>query len=135
MSQQWKKWQRQFPWLKGTPERARCSQCPNFECPVYQRCQLTQHEKSKTHLSAGGSSCPTSTEFDQVINERCKGTSLRRSHRGPHQSAKMLWCLSEAVKDLVKKQVRQGILSASISQDSQGSTIGVRLCVVALHRV
>ena len=130
----WKKWKREFRWLRGTPKSAKCSQCPRFSCAIGQRCQLVQHEKSKLHLSSGDSACPTVQQFSQLIDERAKGISLRSSEQGSFKSLKMLWCLDEAVKDLVKQRVRTGLVSASVSQDGQGASIGVRLCLVTSKR-
>ena len=42
----------------------------------------------------------------------------------------MMWCANEAIKDLIKKRV-QRCITASISQDGQGATLGVRMCVIS----
>lgn len=130
----WKKWKRLFRWLRGTPERARCSLCSTFECVVYQKGQLQQHERSLQHRSSGNLSAPPVSDFDQLIEERRKGTSFRKSKLGAHKAIKILWCLNEGVKELVKQRIRHGLITASISQDGQGAAVGARLCVVTKSR-
>ena len=131
---QWKKWQRQFDWLQGGPTCAKCRHCRDFESVIYQRSQLLQHEKSKVHRTAGACTCPSETEFGQMIDERFAGTSLRKSKLGPHKSLKMLWCTHEAIKDITKARVNRGLISASISQDGQGAGLGIRACLVTSER-
>ena len=75
----WKRWCRQFRWLRGCPGNAKCSTCPSYECNVYMRSQLMSHERSKLHTSKGASACPDVKEFGQIIQERQNGVSLRRS--------------------------------------------------------
>ena len=82
------------------------------------------------HLSKG-SSCPSISDFEKIISERMKGTSLRKSCLGPFKALKMLWCANEAVKDLIKKRMKH-MITASISQDGQGATVGVRMCIISL---
>lgn len=101
---------------------------------MYQKGQLLQHERSLQHSSSGKLSAPSVSDFDQLIDERRKGTSFRKSKLGPHKAIKMLWCLNESVKDVVKQRIRHGLLTASISQDGQGATVGARLCVVTKSR-
>ena len=130
----WKKWQRQFRWLSGTQKRARCTQCPAFDWAVYQKGQLTQHQNSKLHLSNGQFACPSVSDFAQLVKERMTGISLRKSKLGPYKSLNMLWCLNEGVKDLVKQRCNGGLITASVSQDGQGASVGARLCIVTRHR-
>ena len=126
----WKQWCRDFAWLRGKPQLAKCAFCRDFACESPKRSQLTQHEKSKLHL-ARGSSCPSTNDFEKMISERMSGTSLRKSSLGSFKTLKMLWCANEAVKDLIKKRIKH-MITASISQDGQGATVGVRMCIVSL---
>lgn len=128
----WKKFQQQFPWLLGNPRRGKCTFCIDWSCEVTQKWQLVQHERSKLHLSKG-SACPTVSEFQKMISERNDGTSLRKSSAGSFKTLKMLWCTHEAVKDIIKKRM-QKVITASITQDGQGATIGVRMCVISKGR-
>lgn len=131
---QWETWQRQFDWLQGGPTCAKCRHCRDFESVIYQRSQLLQHENSKVHRTAGACTCPSETEFGQMIDERFAGTSLRKSKLGPHKSLKMLWCMHEAIKDITKARVNRGLISAFISQDGQGAGLGIRACLVTSER-
>ena len=126
----WKHLCKDFAWLRGTPKLAKCAFCRSFACASPKRSQLSQHEKSKLHLSKG-SSCPSINDFEKVISERMKGTSLRKSTLGHFKALKMLCCCNEAVKDLIKKRINH-MITASISQDGQGATIGVRMCIISL---
>lgn len=128
---QWKRWKRQFPWLLGSRRLARCAECPNFKCKEPQKSQLVQHERGRGHGPARGS--PSAEVFSQLLSERLQQVSLRKSKAGSHQSLKMLWCCSEACKDIMKERVRRG-LTSSICQDGQGTTLSVRLCTVSRHR-
>ena len=62
------------------------------------RSQLQQHAQSKCHITKGEGGCPSSTEFGRMLDERCQGTSLRRSEFGSFKASKMLWCASEVSK-------------------------------------
>lgn len=128
-NQRWKRWQREFPWLVGKFPNAKCTCCVGWRCQAWQRWQLVQHETSKMHR-AKGSCSPSVAEFQTMFQERVDGTSLRQSSAGSFRSLKMLWCTSEAIKDLIKKRIRK-VITASISQDGQGSTVGIRMCVVS----
>ena len=128
----WKKWRRQFVWLSGSSKRAKCTSCRDWSCEVLQRWQLVQHENSKLHQSKGFN-CPNVKEFEKMLAERADGTSLRKSSAGPFQTAKMLWCCNEAVKDHIKKMMKTAI-TASVSQDGQGAAVGIRMCVVGPGR-
>lgn len=79
---------------------------------------------------AQGSCSPSLTEFQTMVQERSDGTSLRKSSAGFFKSLKMLWCANEAVKDLIKKRISK-VVTASITQDGQGATVGIRMCVVS----
>ena len=127
----WKRWRRKFDWLRGSPRRARCALCPDFLCHAWKKSLLIQHERSKLHASsAGRSCCPSSAAFENMVAERRKGTSLRKSREGPFKTVKMLWCANEAVKEVLKTKI-QRCITASISQDGQGASLGVRMCVVS----
>ena len=89
-----------------------------------------QHAQSKGHMTSGASSCPSASDFGMMIDERFRGTSLRKSKLGPHKSLKMMWCAHEAIKDLTKARANRGLISASVSQDGQGTGLGVRACFV-----
>lgn len=131
--QQWKRWSRQFPWLRGNHRSARCAWCLDFRCKSPQKSQLLQHERGKLHAAAG-STCPTAEQFISCIDERMKtNVSLRRSSAGSHKSIKLMWCLSEALKDITKQRIRSGLTSA-ITQDGQGSSLGIRLSTVSHER-
>ena len=130
--EQWKRWTRQFPWLRGTRRSARCAQCPNFKCKDPQKSQLAQHEKGRGHGSSDKGS-PSTEAFSNLIDERLKQVSLRKAKAGPHQSIKMMWCCNEALKNVVKQRIRNG-LTSSITQDGQGTTLTVRLCTVSRQR-
>eukprot|EP00435_Cladocopium_sp_Y103_P018431 s316_g4.t1 len=134
-AKQWKRWCRQFEWLRGRPGHARCSVCPGYECDdVYMRSQLQQHAQSKCHLTRGQGGCPSAAEFNRLLDERCQGTSLRRSEFGAFKASKLLWCLSESVKEELKARMAHGLLTASISQDGQGAGLGIRACIVSTDR-
>ena len=77
-----------------------------------------------------GQTCPSTSDFEKVLSERMKVTSLRRSSLGPHKAVKILWCANEATKDLLKSRMKKGTVTASVSQDAQGATVGVRMCFV-----
>lgn len=125
----WKRWCRQFLWLRGSYKVAKCATCSDFSCKVPKKSQLAQHEKCKVHL-AKGQMCPSASDFDKMLSERMQGTSLRKSSFGSFKATKMLFCLNEAVKDLLKKRVKK-LITASISQDGQGATVGIRMCLVS----
>ena len=130
----WKRWCRTFHWLRGTPKRSRCSLCPGFESKVWKKSQLIQHERSKLHSSAAGRCCcPDAEAFRQLFCERNSGTSLRKSKHGLSKSVKLMWVANEAIKDLVKTRV-QRCLTASLSQDGQGSSLGVRMTLVSFGK-
>ena len=130
----WKRWCRQFRWLRGCPGNAKCSTCPSYECNVYMRSQLMSHERSKLHTSKGASACPDVKEFGQIIQERQNGVSLRRSEHGPQKAIKMLWCTSESIKEILKTRMSHGLVTASISQDGQGAGLGVRACIISCQQ-
>ena len=125
----WKKWKREFPWLWGKFPKAKCTSCIGWSCQAWQWWQLVQHEASKMHR-AKGSFSPSAAEFKTMLQERSDGTSLRKSSSGSSKSLKMLWCVNEAVKDLIKKRTSK-VITASITQDGQGATVGIRMCVVS----
>lgn len=130
----WKRWCREFDWLRGCPKHAKCSVCPGYDCEVYMRSQLQQHAQSKCHITKGEGGCPSSTEFGRMLDERCQGTSLRRSEFGSFKASKMLWCASESVKEVLKSRLAHGLITASISQDGQGAGLGIRACIVSTDR-
>ena len=130
----WKRWCRTFHWLRGTPKRTRCSLCPGFHSKVWKKSQLIQHERSKVHsTSAGRCCCPDAEAFRQMFHERSNGTSLRQSKHGLSKSVKLMWVSNEAIKEIVKTRV-QRCLTASLSQDAQGSSLGVRMTVVSFAK-
>ncbi|CAL1163458.1 unnamed protein product [Cladocopium goreaui] len=130
----WKRWCRTFHWLRGTPKRSRCSLCPGFQSKVWKKSQLIQHERSKVHsTSAGRCCCPDAEAFRQMFDERNNGTSLRKSKHGLSKSVKLMWVSNEAIKEIVKARV-QRCLTASLSQDGQGSSLGVRMTVVSFAK-
>ena len=130
----WKRWCRTFHWLRGTPKRTRCSLCPGFHSKVWKKSQLIQHERSKVHsTSAGRCCCPDAEAFRQMFHERSNGTSLRQSKHGLSKSVKLMWVSNEAIKEIIKTRV-QRCLTASLSQDAQGSSLGVRMTVVSFAK-
>lgn len=110
----WKRWQKKFDWLRGIPERSKCALCPDFQTKIWKKSQLIQHEQGKKHsLAAGRSCCPDEGSFGKVLSERINGISLRKSSAGRYKTIKMMWCMNEAVKNIVKKRALHNCIHQS----------------------
>lgn len=112
--------------------------CNDFRCTQPTAKKLQQHAASKKHClnssgDAGSASAPSRTEFQNVIDELLKGTSLRRSSLGAEKGKKMLWCLDQAVIDTFLTRAKT-LTTAAVSQDAQGALLSVRASFVNKSR-
>ena len=130
--EQWKRWSKQFRWLRGSHKAAKCAVCADFCCRNPQKSQLLQHEKGRRH-AASGSGTPSRETFLKMLDERQKHVSLRKASAGRSKTLKMMWCTNEAIKDIFKLRIRKGV-TGSITQDGQGATLSVRMCSISRHR-
>jgi hypothetical protein len=76
---------------------------------------------------------PSPDEFVEFAKERLGGESARGSKFGPKRAAKMMFCIDEAILDEHRRDM-QGPLTACVSQDARGTTLSVRVSVVARRR-
>ena len=131
------KWLQRFPWVRFSADgAARCSKC-DYVTKSPTSFKLNQHEKSLAHLSktTGNSDkpslrgAPSVGQFQEFVEEKHKGMSARGSGFGQKKSAKMLWCINEAILERWRRRFKNAMCSC-VTQDVRQTTLSVRFSAV-----
>lgn len=132
------KWLKQFDWLvlkqqDDGSERPFCKTCQKL---LFQNAAagvnvttLLRHQESVGHKGPGQSSVhvPPVQDFLTCLDNRASKQSFRSSSMGRAKEWKLSWCLAEACKAAIHKQLAQ-VAASTISQDAQGQILSVRFC-------
>ena len=86
-----------------------------------------KHENSLTHKGPVPTAveAPPIQDFLDCLDSRAKRKSFRSSAKGKEKEFKLAWCLAEAFKKSVRKQLAK-VETSTISQDAQGQLLSVR---------
>lgn len=132
------KWLKQFDWLElrkqdDGSERPFCKKCKMF---LFQQClsggnvtTLLRHERTVRHNGHNGpasaAEVPAIQDFLECLDNRANRRSFRSSRKGREKEWKLSWCLAEAFKASIHRQLAHAA-STTVSQDAQGQVLSVR---------
>ena len=121
-------------WLLVENGAAACVVCPDFSASL-KASTMIRHANSKAHRAAVSTvfcqgevpGAPSETMFRAILDDRVAGKPYRQAcqEAAAAKSARMTWCLGEALREDERRFFRS-VVTVAIHQDAQGP----KLCVV-----